>query len=45
VLGCFCFGGFILSCVGLEGSGHPLYLFGGWIIAAGSGCALVWWWV
>jgi hypothetical protein len=42
-LSCAC--GFFASCVGLEGRGHPFYLFGGWIIAAVSGCMLIWWWV
>jgi hypothetical protein len=45
VLGCFALCGFVLSCVGLEGSGHPPYLVGGWIIAVASGGMLIWWWV
>jgi len=45
VFGGFCLCGFTLACIGLEGSGHPVYLFGGWIIAAAAGSALVWWWV
>jgi hypothetical protein len=45
VLGCLAVVGFTLSCVALEGSGHPCYLFSGWIISVPSICALVWWWV
>lgn len=37
--------GFLLACVGLNGHGNALYLFGGWFIAAASGGVLVWWWV
>ncbi len=39
------FVGFILSCIGLNGDGNALYLFGGWGIAAGAVSSLVWWWV
>jgi hypothetical protein len=45
VLGVLCIGGFLVCSIGFEGCGHPLYLFGGWIISAAAGGALVWWWV
>jgi hypothetical protein len=45
MLGCLCFGGFALGCIGMEGSGHPIYFFGGWIITVAAGGVLVWWWV
>jgi len=41
VLGTLSIGGFALACMGLNGAGNALYLFGGWFVAAVCGGALV----
>ena len=41
MLGSLCFAGFILSCIGVEGSGNGWLFFGGWFITVGAGGALL----